>query len=382
MAYPNYPSYTFKRPFASQGDKQLIPDQPTVPARANLLTGFPPETQVPLDEGGTSPHRYDFNGLFYALSSFAYWQQSGGHFSYNSQLDYTTPCIVFHNNKLYYCLANNGPNNGNLIITPGTNDNVWENLLLTLGKMMGSHPSAGNNIINLVNSNTCVYSSDLVYTTPSIVYHDGKLYWCLIENGPGTVRGVVTPGNNDAIWQNLLLAIANMMGSGSTSNNIRDIFGGVPVGTIIHYWGTTAPTGYLVCDGRTYDIDVYTELYALLGKNTTPDLRGMFLRGQGGNAATFKSVQQDAGRQITMTADDAIGTFPTTEHMNGQPKGTGCFEITNITAHRHQAVAGPHAQYYGVVTMRLNNIQLWPSGNMGPEFRPINMSVLMCIKCT
>lgn len=45
-----------------------------------------------------------------------------------------------------------------------------------------------------------------------------------------------------------------------------------PVGTISAYGGTTAPTGWLMCDGSSIDAG-YTELRALVG-TTTPDMRG------------------------------------------------------------------------------------------------------------
>lgn len=47
----------------------------------------------------------------------------------------------------------------------------------------------------------------------------------------------------------------------------------VPVGTITAYAGTTAPTGWLMCDGTS--TTGYTALAALVG-STTPDLRGRF----------------------------------------------------------------------------------------------------------
>ena len=52
-----------------------------------------------------------------------------------------------------------------------------------------------------------------------------------------------------------------------------DAGAGNPVGTIIAFYGNTAPSGYLTCDGRQFDENTYPVLYALLGDNHTPDLR-------------------------------------------------------------------------------------------------------------
>lgn len=61
---------------------------------------------------------------------------------------------------------------------------------------------------------------------------------------------------------------------------------GNPIGTILSYIGSTAPTGYLLCNGATYDTTTYSELYELLGTNVLPDLRGRFLQGANGNLGT------------------------------------------------------------------------------------------------
>jgi len=54
---------------------------------------------------------------------------------------------------------------------------------------------------------------------------------------------------------------------------------GVPTGSIMPYIGTTAPEGWLLCDGVT-NVPNPSALYDLIG-GTTPNLRGMFLRGAG-----------------------------------------------------------------------------------------------------
>ena len=47
----------------------------------------------------------------------------------------------------------------------------------------------------------------------------------------------------------------------------------LPVGSIINYWGYTAPAGFLVCNGTSFVAGDYPELYALLGdSNVLPNL--------------------------------------------------------------------------------------------------------------
>ncbi|MBK8396742.1 MAG: tail fiber protein [Leptospiraceae bacterium] len=64
------------------------------------------------------------------------------------------------------------------------------------------------------------------------------------------------------------------------------------VGTISAYGGSSAPTGWLLCDGTSVSQTTYADLYAVIGCNfgcsganfSLPDLRGRFLRGRDGGA--------------------------------------------------------------------------------------------------
>lgn len=47
----------------------------------------------------------------------------------------------------------------------------------------------------------------------------------------------------------------------------------VPVGAVLPYAGDTAPDGWLMCDGSTFDTRLYPELSRVIG-SSTPDLRG------------------------------------------------------------------------------------------------------------
>ena len=57
---------------------------------------------------------------------------------------------------------------------------------------------------------------------------------------------------------------------------------GVPTGSIMPFIGTTAPAGWILCDGSTIPVNSNTAtLRTLLGSGNAPDLQGMFLRGTG-----------------------------------------------------------------------------------------------------
>lgn len=134
---PAYPQ-TLPRPFAEQGKRRSIPDVKSAPGAASFTQGFPDETQLPPNAGGLAPNRLDFQGLFHAMTSMQFWQQSGGQWAYSPELGYTRPSIVFHAGKLWWCLAENGPESAAGSIAPGSNPTVWSDLFEALAAMNGN----------------------------------------------------------------------------------------------------------------------------------------------------------------------------------------------------------------------------------------------------
>jgi hypothetical protein len=112
-----------KIPFAQNGAKATIPETTTSLGVASLSQGFPTETQLPIADGGVPPRRIDVNGALYMLSTFAMYQQTGGKFTWSSELDYDVPCIIYHNNNLWWCVQANGLSTN--IVEPGTDRAYW-----------------------------------------------------------------------------------------------------------------------------------------------------------------------------------------------------------------------------------------------------------------
>ena len=110
------------------------------------------------------------------------------------------------------------------------------------------------------------------------------------------------------LWLFLLPLLAQpVLGADATSFDPTKVAveakssGGVPVGTIISWPVATNPEdmdNWLECNGQSISPSVYPELFAVLG-NSVPDLRGLFLRGHGGNSAALGVQQGDAIRNIT-----------------------------------------------------------------------------------
>lgn len=62
------------------------------------------------------------------------------------------------------------------------------------------------------------------------------------------------------------------------------------VGTILPYAGSTAPDGWILCNGSTFSSSTYPELYSIIGSTTLPDLREKYLIGASSSSLTKESV--------------------------------------------------------------------------------------------
>ena len=131
MPIPKLPN-PIPRPWASEGDYVVIPDNQSIAGRASYKHGFPVETQKPENDGGVAPNRVDFNGAYHQSTSVDHWIQSGGQWLYNSGLNYTSPAMVIHNGVFWFCLKENGPESANGVVAPGVDESYWVTLLTAL----------------------------------------------------------------------------------------------------------------------------------------------------------------------------------------------------------------------------------------------------------
>ncbi|WP_275389505.1 phage tail protein, partial [Xenorhabdus bovienii] len=76
-------------PFASAGDKNVIPNAATEHTKSNgnaaYDSGFPPSTMTPISAGGVPPHGQDFNGLLNDITAALRYLQSGGLYTFNAE---------------------------------------------------------------------------------------------------------------------------------------------------------------------------------------------------------------------------------------------------------------------------------------------------------
>lgn len=96
----------------------------------------------------------------------------------------------------------------------------------------------------------------------------------------------------------------------------------LPIGSIIPFGGTEAPTGWLICDGSGLNRETYKELFAAIGTNFgtdgpnnfyIPDLRGKVAVGQNASETEFSTLGKTGGEKThTLTVDE----MPKHTHKN------------------------------------------------------------------
>lgn len=180
-----------------------------------------------------------------------------------------------------------------------------------------------------------------------------KVDTLLIEPGTATTGQVLTYD-----------ATTNRWSPQTPPNNVGD---DCPIGTIMFFAASTAPTGWLVCDGNNYAPADYPDLYSLIGtiygplvgsNFRVPDLRGEFIRGWAGTGTV------DANRPFGSRQGEMVG--PHTHTMNGY--------LISLVRGGTRTICDDSG---GASESSKDTTE-----NTGIETRPRNVALLPCIKAT
>lgn len=217
------------QPFAATGDKNTILNSPSSddPQRANLQTGFPAITQVPIDNGGIPPERMDFNGLGYLLSSFYFFTQCGGIYTFNRNVSnaiggYPLGAVLYYtdsNGTTYKVRSLLENNTFDFVTTPSyIDDKHWAYVSSTPITQDTSASSASN-----VFSTAAVQS--LISNTLNSIYPVGSLYITTQYTGSSNYCPIASLINGSQ-WQ--LVAQDRALWGGNGSNANTTIEAGLP----------------------------------------------------------------------------------------------------------------------------------------------------------
>lgn len=166
----------------------------------------------------------------------------------------------------------------------------------------------------------------------------------------GTKSGLRVHGTNGA---NLAPIAANVLmqstiGNGVGSNDAAPL---VPVGSILIWPETTAPSGWLLSDGTAISRTTYAGLFALIGTDygagdgsTTfalPDFKDRLPLGKGTNNGTVAAAQGSmaASSKITTDSGSAALTVATTTFASSAKDSATAVGVTGVTAGGHTHTA-------------------------------------------
>ena len=235
--------------------------------------------------------------------------------------------------------------------------------------MASSTPNMGLQTPDVGDSN---YASSIDSSFTSIDDHD---------HTTGNGVQIPTAGIEDLAVTNAKLALVsvdtgNLIDASVTNAKLASDISFLPAGVVFPYGGTSAPTGYLLCNGASVLRATYADLFTAIGTafgtvdGTTfnlPDFRGRFLRGVDGGQA----VDPDAGTRTAMNAGgntgDAVGSIQADELGSHNHS----FSVYTAGANGGNPQGTDSASAFGSVNT---------SSSSGAETRPVNAYVNYIIK--
>lgn len=182
--------------------------------------------------------------------------------------------------------------------------------------------------------------------------------------------------------QNLGTGLCNLSNEVNTLSSGVTLLGNkvnvlVPTGAIMPFYRSTAPDGWLICNGAPIPSQ-FTSLIALVGANT-PNLRGMFIRGWSPGTSTTSRDPLSASRTLGSLQEDGFERHthsvndPGHVHFQTQAKGG------NGAASQDQWNGFPGKLSTNIPTgSNVTGISINSTGNT--ETRPVNIALLYCIK--
>jgi microcystin-dependent protein len=166
----------------------------------------------------------------------------------------------------------------------------------------------------------------------------------------------------------------------------------LPVGSILPYVGTTAPTGFLICNGASVSRTTYAALFAICSTRfgtvngtsfNIPDFRGAFLRGWDNGAGIDPDAASRTATSFGGATGDSIGTeqadaFAEHDHGGGAHTHNISAEAADETG--NGAITGGTNTSDPNTTVATSSSGSIITSSGGNETRPFNIAVNYIIK--
>lgn len=229
----------------------------------------------------TSTTPYDWNWGFAtsAWVSFTSTNTSncGGTFTYNNPSSLIPNSIIQGDNGSYIEAS------GNLFISSASYNITPSNMNFT--------PPNQDSFIKWTPTNNFGQTFDL-FRIGTNANGDPGILQIMVENTNFNIRNVSSAS---------IIEFSSTTAGGTVVIPPTTIFNLIPAGTIIQGVYSTAPTGYLLCNGASYSTTTYSLLFSVINYSyggsgasfNVPDFRGAFLRGNG--TQTFGGVSYTGG---------------------------------------------------------------------------------------
>jgi microcystin-dependent protein len=300
------------------------------------------------------------------------------------------------------------PNLGLAIIANGTETGTWGDLTNTNFGVLVEQAITGvlyismtsgsviltstNGVLNQSRNAVIVATGTQTVTNSITIPNKAKTY--LVNNTSSFQVNIQVSGGSAYTCPTGTISTVYCDGLGvaagsSVSTSVAPAVQYVPSGAVFYFATATAPTGYLYANGLAVSRSVYASLFAVIGTSygagdgsTTfnlPDLSGKFIRGYNSSGSGYNPSRPFAETQTDIIKDH---THPASTSIS-DPGHNHTTAI--ITANSGSSYSGGSQALEGTTTgSSVTNISASTtvSNNTGggTETRPVNISLLPCIK--
>lgn len=168
-----------------------------------------------------------------------------------------------------------------------------------------------------------------------------------------------------------------------------------PSGSVIAYTGTSAPTGWLLCDGSAVSRSSYSDLFGIIGVthgqgdgSTTfniPDYRGRFLRHVDGSASRDPDKATRTAMNTGGNTGNNVGSVQTDTYESHSHGVTDPTHTHSLAGHASYPSTGTNPSYTNVNSVTGGGVNYASTGisinnSGGNETRPENAYVYYIIK--
>lgn len=211
------------------------------------------------------------------------------------------------------------------------------------------------------------------YTFPST---DGAANQLLATDGNGNLDWVDEPTFTDTDTDDQTLSFDGTSLSIADGNTVDLSALEVPIGTIQMWATSTAPDGWLICNGSSFSASTYPELNNILGGNTLPNFSGRFPLGVGNSGtsgSTNHNISSNGGEEKhTLT----INEMPSHSHGAGSLKTSQAYlSETGSGDQDKRDGSGTKLFAYDDITGSTANVGGNQSHNNMPPFYTINFII-------